>query len=221
LYEERDRNGPYTSLVELINRLKPGAETLALLVQSGACDCFGLPRPVLYLQAESELRRSTQELFAPRIPDRWAPVQVSKLHKAHDEWQTLGFTLEMPLIAMLRASAGYATPVGFGRTTSCDDFSRSIGKKITIEGTVAASRRTTTESGKPMQFISLEDETGLADVVLFPGNCNPIAHLSIGPYVVQGIVEEHHGVAVLAATKISSTQGKQSLHVQEYSGGFS
>ncbi|NBT62108.1 MAG: hypothetical protein EBT02_10080 [Planctomycetia bacterium] len=114
LYEERDHNGPYTSLVELIARLKPGAETLALLVQSGACDCFGLPRPVLYLQAETELRRSTQELFAPRIPDRWAPVQVSKLHKAHDEWQTLGFTLEMPLIAMLRSGSEYTMPVGFG-----------------------------------------------------------------------------------------------------------
>ncbi|MEY4788481.1 MAG: hypothetical protein RLZ61_699, partial [Planctomycetota bacterium] len=37
----------------------------------------------------------------------------------------------------------------------------------------------------------------------------------------QGIVEEHHGVAVLAATKISSTQGKVALQAQEYSGGFS
>ena len=221
LYEERAHNGPYTSLSELITRLQPGAETLALLIQSGACDCFGLPRPVLYLQAESELRRSSQELFTPRIPDRWAPVQVSKLHKARDEWQTLGFTLEMPLIAMLRSSSEYTMPVGFGNITSCDDFSRSVGKKITIEGTVATARRTTTESGKPMQFISLEDETGLADVVLFPGNCNPIAHLSLGPYVVQGIVEEHHGVAVLAATKISSTQGKVALQAQEYSGGFS
>jgi len=71
------------------------------------------------------------------------------------------------------------------------------------------------------QFISLEDETGLADVVLFPGNCKPIAHLSIGPYVVQGIVEEHHGVPVLSATKISNTQGNAALHKQEYSGGIS
>ena len=221
LHEERNCNGPYTSLIELIARLKPGAETLALLLQSGACDCFGLPRPVLYLQAESELRRSTQELFAPSIPDRWAPVQVSKLHKAHDEWKTLGFTLEMPLIAMLRAGTGYTLPVGCGHITSCDDFSRSIGEKITIEGTVATARRTTTESGQPMQFISLEDETGLADVVLFAGNCNPIPHISLGPYVVQGIVEEHHGVPVLAATKISNTLGKTTLHVQEYSGGGS
>jgi len=221
LWEERNRNGPFTSLPELMARLHFGAETLALLIQSGACDCFGLPRPVLYLQAESEIRRSLRELFAPSIPDRWAPVQVSKLHKAHDEWQTLGFTLEMPLIAMLRNITGYAMPVGFGNITSCDDFSRSIGKKITIEGAVATARRTMTESGKPMQFISLEDETGLADVVLFPGKCNPIAHLSIGPYVVQGIVEEHHGVAVLAAIKISSTQGKTPLQSQEYSGSFS
>lgn len=96
LYDERAHNGPYTSLSELVTRLQPGAETLVLLIQSGACDCFGLPRPVLYLQAESELRRSFQELFATRIPDRWAPVQVSKLHKARDEWQTLGFTLKCP-----------------------------------------------------------------------------------------------------------------------------
>ena len=221
LWEERNRNGPFTSLAELMARLHTGAETLALLIQSGACDCFGLPRPVLYLQAESETRRSLRELFAPSIPDRWAPVQVSKLHKAHDEWQTLGFTLEMPLIAMLRNITGYAMPVGFGHITNCDDFSRSMGKKITIEGTVVTSRQTRTASGKPMQFISLEDETGLADVVLFPGKCNPIAHLSIGPYVVQGIVEEHHGVAVLAAIKISSTQGRTPSQSQEYSGSFS
>jgi DNA polymerase III alpha subunit len=112
-------------------------------------------------------------------------------------------------------------PFGFGNITSCAAFAENIGRKITIEGTVATARRTTTESGKPMQFISLEDESGLADVVLFPGNCNPIAHVSIGPYVVQGIVEEHHGVPVLTATKISSTQGKKPLQSQEYSGGFS
>ena len=221
LWEERNRNGPFTSLAEFMTRLHPGSETLALLIQSGACDCFGLPRPVLYLQAESELRRSSRELFSPCIPDRWAPVQVSKLHKAQDEWQTLGFTLEMPLIAMFRSSTGYAMPFGFGNITSCEAFAGNIGRKITIEGTVATARRTTTESGKPMQFISLEDESGLADVVLFPGNCNPIAHVSIGPYVVQGVVEEHHGVPVLAATKISSTQGKTPLQSQEYSGGFS
>lgn len=221
LHEDRNRNGPYTSLAELVTRLKPGSETLALLIRSGACDCFGLPRAVLYLQAESELLRGARELFAPRVPDLWAPMQISKLHKANDEWRTIGFTLEIPLMAMFRAGVGYSVPAEFGHVTSCKDISLSVGREITIEGTVVAARRTTTESGKPMQFISLEDETGLADVVLFPGNCKPIAHLSIGPYVVQGIVEEHHGVPVLSATKISNTQGNAALHKQEYSGGIS
>jgi DNA polymerase III alpha subunit len=148
-------------------------------------------------------------------------MQISKLHKANDEWRTIGFTLEIPLMAMFRAGFGYSVPAEFGHVTSCKDISLSVGREITIEGTVVAARRTTTESGKPMQFISLEDETGLADVVLFPGNCKPIAHLSIGPYVVQGIVEEHHGVPVLSATKISNTQGNAALHKQEYSGGIS
>ncbi len=221
LYQDRERNGPFTGLVELMTRLSPGSETLLLLIQSGTCDCFGLPRPLLYLQAESRIGCKSKELFGAVIPDRWAPVQISKLQKARDEWQTLGFTVTMPLIAMLREENGYHSYSQTGGITKCIDLPNSVGKKITIEGITATARRTTTESGKPMQFISLEDETGLADVVLFPGLCNMIAHLTLGPYVAYGVVEEHHGVPVLNAHKIISAQRLVATREQQYYGDFS
>jgi hypothetical protein len=64
---------------------------------------------------------------------------------------------------------------------------------------VATARHTFTEGGRPFQLITLEDETGLSEVTLFPGTCPQVPYLTIGPYLATGVVEEQHGVFTLTA----------------------
>jgi hypothetical protein len=54
-----------------------------------------------------------------------------------------------------------------------------------------------------MQFVTLEDEWGLAEVTLFPGTCEPVAYLAMGPYTVTGRVEEQYGVVTVTAEKFT------------------
>ena len=42
------------------------------------------------------------------------------------------------------------------------------GEKVRIAGLVAAARRLVTRGGRIMQFVTLEDEHGLVETVLFP-----------------------------------------------------
>ena len=66
-----------------------------------------------------------------------------------------------------------------------------------------ASLRTTFAAieGKPMQFVTLQDEGGLIDVTLFPGHCPPVPHLLLGPYLARGVVEDQYGVITLTAKR--------------------
>ena len=66
---------------------------------------------------------------------------------------------------------------------------------------MATARHTPTADGRPMQFVTLEDEWGLIEVTLFPGTCPPVAYLTLGPYVVHGVVEEQYDVLTVTAQR--------------------
>ena len=73
------------------------------------------------------------------------------------------------------------------------------GRTVRVQGLVATARHVFTEDGRPLQFVTLEDEYGLAEVTLFPGTCPQVPYLTMGPYVATGVVEEQHRVFTLTA----------------------
>jgi error-prone DNA polymerase len=83
-----------------------------------------------------------------------------------------------------------------------------IGQRIRLAGLVATSRHTPTKRGEDMQFITLEDEWGLVELTLFPGNCQPVAYLTMGPYIAHGVVEEQYGVVTVTAHRFENTAGR-------------
>ena len=56
-----------------------------------------------------------------------------------------------------------------------------------------------TEDGRPLQFVTLEDEHGLVEVTLFPGTCPQVAYLTMGPYLAGGVVDDQYGVLTVTA----------------------
>ena len=50
----------------------------------------------------------------------------------------------------------------------CRDVPRRVRERVTLRGWLAASRRVRTSRGEWMRFLTLEDETDLAEVVVFP-----------------------------------------------------
>jgi DNA-directed DNA polymerase III PolC len=192
---ERERNGPYRDLAGFRRRVQPGPEALAVLIRCGALDFTGQPRPVLFLEADLAERtaRPGPELFDTSIMD-WSPNDYATARRWHDEWGLLGFVVGPPLMALFRPKL----PRDLATSRDLPDH---VGRRIAVAGVTATARHTLTSQGRPMQFVTLEDEWGLIEVTLFPGVCPPGPYLTLGPYIAHGTVEEHYGVLSLAAQR--------------------
>lgn len=213
ILSERRRNGPFTDLADFRRRVAPTPEALTLLIRCGALDFTGRPRAALFLEVDltlkSEVKRTKDEghqaqgdlpfdlgplsFVLPGEPS-WVPRDDAE-RRRRDEWELLGFVVGEPMMAMFRSRL----PRGL---VSSREVPKYVGRRVRVAGLVAAARQTTTLDGRPMQFITLEDEHGLVEVTLFPGACPLIPYLTLGPYLVAGTVEDHHGVASVAATRV-------------------
>lgn len=195
LLEDRRLGGAYASLPDLVMRLNPSEEGLWALISSGACDVFGLSRQQLFLQCHAGIGRLGGELFGTFGGHGWKSSSQNPRQQSLDEWMTMGFSVSQPLFWVL-------APEMIPERVVSVEMEHRKGQEITVAGLVATSRRTTTESGEFMQFITLVDEKGMCDLVLFPSICKVLPHVGIGPYKARGIVEEHHGVLVLKVNRI-------------------
>ncbi len=207
LLAERDRNGPYGDLADFRRRLEPGPETLALLIGCGAFDFTGRPRPALFLEADlfgkdkGQRTKDKGQADAPSLfpssfvlcpSEGWFPNDYGEERRLRDEWNLLGFVVGPPLMALLR-------PRLPRNLIPSRDLPRHVGRPVRVAGVVATARHTLTAKGRPMQFVTLEDEWGLIEVTLFSGTCALAPYLTVGPYVAEGTVEEQYGVLTVNA----------------------
>jgi DNA-directed DNA polymerase III PolC len=193
---DRDQHGPYTGLTEFLRRVQAGPEAVSALIQVGAFDFTGASRSTLMLEAALDgTRPEPQALFPDADSDLpWCPDAYSQSKQRKEEWDRLSFLVGPPLMSLFRPKL----PAGLHDSRSVP---RSVGRRVRLAGLVAAARHTPTKHGDDMQFVTLEDEWGFVEVTLFPGTCPPVAYLAMGPYLVEGKVENHYGVATVEATR--------------------
>ena len=198
LLRERDRNGPFHDLADFRRRVRPGPEALAVLVRCGALDFTGRSRPALFLEADLQDRIKTKgpELLPCRPADDWSPPDYDERRRLRDEWSLLGFVVGPPLFSLFRRPAPASGEPPFIRTNQIADY---CGRSVRLQGLVATARQAHMQDGRPVQFVTLEDEHGLAEVTLFPGECPAVPYLTMGPYTATGVVEEQHGVCTITA----------------------
>jgi DNA-directed DNA polymerase III PolC len=198
LLEDRRRHGPYRDLADLRHRLKPGPEALAALIRCGACDTLGPSRPALFLEAELQnlARSDGSELFPAGLHEEWSPTDYPPMRRLRDEWELLGFVIGPPLFSLYRRPEPTDQGPPFVRSLELPEYK---GRNVRVQGLVATARHVIIHDGRPVQFVTLEDEDGLAEVTLFSGECPQVPYLTMGPYVAAGVVEEQHGVYTLTA----------------------
>ncbi len=67
-----------------------------------------------------------------------------------------------------------------------------IGKEVTLIGWLLTEKIISTKKGDPMEFMTLEDQTGMYDATVFPQTYRQCCHL-LAPnqgYIITGLVEE-------------------------------
>jgi DNA polymerase III alpha subunit len=149
----------------------------------------------------------TPALALPRLPD------VDARTRGRLEYERLGITVHAHPTAIF-ACPGDARIEEYGTAsllprsptnpTACADLDRFVGGRITLRGWPAATRHVRTQEGRFMRFLSLEDESGLAEVVVFPDVYERDGRklVEFGVLCVTGIVEDQMGARTLHAERI-------------------
>ncbi|MDP2936860.1 MAG: OB-fold nucleic acid binding domain-containing protein, partial [Dehalococcoidia bacterium] len=159
---ERETNGPYRSLADLIRRAGLLREALENLAEAGALDAFGPDRRLLRWEIGLRYRPpSTQLTLSLPVEQDLAPLpELSPWEMMEGEYRTMGLYPKGHMLAQLRPSLP-------GRVyTSHEVQSLADGVEVTVAGLVIRRQRPGTASGTI--FLTLEDEFGHIPCVVWP-----------------------------------------------------
>lgn len=207
---ERDRAGPFVSLTDFCARVPIGIAAVHRLVDAGCFDAFDLTRPQAKWKTEALLRGwegagsgadtlfprgAWRELAAEPVAPALADYPVGERRRR--EWEILGVSPRHHPIEFWRDEvAAVRARGGRGRVDAppivAAALGRHAGRRVTLVGFLTTTKRVRTKRAEPMMFLTLEDETALYDVVLFPRAYQRYGSrlFDRGPYVVTGRVED-------------------------------
>jgi len=203
------RRRPFRDLEDLVQRVPLSVEEARNLVLCGACDGFGASRPELLWRLELILQKvralreqGTAELFESLPDDGGAALPAERFPRLDD--YDAGRKIELELAYLDLAASDnplvrYREQLSRWPVVPSSELSRQVGRTVWIAGFIIAMRRARTKTDEFMKFISLEDTAGVVEVTLFPDAYRRLGHRisTVGPYLVRGQVESHHGAITL------------------------
>ena len=214
----RQSDGPFQSFSDFLRRVQFPRREVEALVLAGAFNNLPPPRcatePLNHPQLLWELEISTKPSRSPDRtidlnPSGWLDLgpscmeypalrPFSRLEQIQNELDVLELAVTDHPLHHLRNEArrrGYLTT---------EDAVKNTGKRVCIAGLVAASRSVRTRRGDTMQFLTIEDEHGLIEAILFPPAHRAYsAQVStLGPFLFEGKVEDDQGAVSLNVSRI-------------------
>ena len=199
LAEQIDAGRPYVSVEDLRRRVPQVPLTvLEVLATAGAFGCFGIDRRSALWTAGAMTQTAADRLpgivtgdKAPNLP-RMSPAELSH----SDLWAT-GIAPDGHPTVFVRSElneSGVVTAAGL------DD--RSDGERVLVGGVVTHRQRPPTAGG--VTFLSLEDETGLINVVVSSGCWQRYKNAALGAsaLLIRGQLEKAEGVINVVADKL-------------------
>jgi DNA polymerase-3 subunit alpha len=223
IVEEREKNGKYMSLADLLVRTRLGYEESAILIRCGATDCFGKTRPTLmrlldiYLKRRKIYDNAIGDLFAFEALQLEKEVETKRQYSLERicsiEYETFGYMVTRHPLHFFPGITNHP------KIVAAADLYKYEGQTVRMAGWYMTSKRIKTRKGEIMKFLSLEDLTGTFEAVLFPRTYAEYAELtmSMGPYLLLGKVDMENGnnivvekLAVLSAKEIKSVTQKDS-----------
>ena len=190
---ERRMNGPYRSLHDVLDRVKPEIAQAKLLIKAGCFDSIAgeLTRPALLWR-----------LFASQAakPPRYLPIppEYSLQKKLHHEFELFGFPLSCHPLDLFKEVLARIPRI------LAKDMAQHVGEEVTVIGWLVTEKIVSTKKGEPMEFITLEDQTSLYDATLFPQTYRRYCHLlaTNQAYIVTGLVEEQFSAVTLTVREL-------------------
>ncbi len=201
IINERDENGVYLSLNDLVQRTEPGIEQLTLLIRTGALRFTGLSKQELLWQAHmitaGEVKIAAPVLFRQGVREWSLPtLEHNALEDAYDEIELLDFPVTMSYFDMLKTRFR-----GDVMARSLKDYT---GKVIRVAGALVTIKYVRTIKKEIMQFVTFLDNEGeFFDVILFPDVLKANPTRGRGVYLVMGKVTEDFGYPSIEAIRMA------------------
>ena len=159
----RERDGAFTDLSALQRRARLDRGVLERLAEADALQSVLAADRRRVLWAVRGLPPTPDDLFEGHEPaDLDAPLpQATAMDEVLADYQSLGLSLRAHPLKLMRRVLDRR-----GVSRAADLLERADGRQVTVAGLVVTRQRPGTASG--VVFLSLEDETGLSNVVVWP-----------------------------------------------------
>jgi error-prone DNA polymerase len=198
LLEERKNKGRFKGFAEFLQRVRIDQSEVRLLVKAGCFDSLEgkEKRPALLWELLVHDRNSLHDqgsLFDIAPVDLPKPPPYEEQTVLNQELETLGMLVSSHPLILHRREIARINPV-----KACEMLNW-VGRYVTMIGWWVTGKPVQDKAGRPMEFVSFEDTTGLYDATFFPNAyarfCQKLTRHR--PYIVKGRVEEEFGVATL------------------------
>jgi error-prone DNA polymerase len=194
---QRLQHGLFTSVDELAHRAQLPKRSLSLLAQAAALDSLAGHRRQAHWRAIGIERLPGALAGASAKENTLSLPHPNEGEEILADYRSLGLTLKRHPLALLRSKLDRLRVL-----RAADLRTRLSGQKVRIAGIVTHRQRPETASG--VIFMSLEDETGISNLIVWPSiqaqQRQPVfsAHLM----VVQGELQNEMNVIHVIAEKV-------------------
>ncbi|MBX7095866.1 MAG: DNA polymerase III subunit alpha [Flavobacteriales bacterium] len=200
LLEERNENGPYQSLSDLVERIPIALEQLILLIRVGALRFSGKSKQELLWQAHfmfngKKRSKPSNDLFRTGVKQFDLPAfDEHPLQQAYDEIELLGF----PLCGWFElAKTSFRGDIGV------EQMREHLGESQRMLGYLVTTKPVRTKRGELMYFGCFIDHHGkFFDTVHFPDTLRQYPFKGNGVYLLKGKIVEEFGACSLEVEKM-------------------
>jgi error-prone DNA polymerase len=204
---QRLAGGPYRSLDDLVRRAGLGRATLATLADADALGSIaGDRRAAVWQSLAQPPQPGRQPLFEPlddgeALPETLLPMGA--LEEVHADYQTTGLSLRAHPISFARQELR-------GRRCVCASELPRLrdGRHVRVAGLVLLRQRPGTAKG--ITFVTLEDETGTINLVLFAAVWKRFFRIArtSNAWLVDGKLENRQGVIHVIVGRLTDLAGE-------------
>jgi len=199
---ERELGGPFKSFDEFATRVGLKEEALRNLALVGAFDGFGEPRRALLWRARDAHRTSpTFVRRALSLPTTNAPMlpPLGEQERTALDYRITGIPTGPQIMSFYREDLARR-----GVLRACDLESRRHGTYVLIAGAVVVKQHP--ETAKGYVFLSLEDETGISNIIIRPPTYRRYKRVldSDAAVVVGGTLQTVDGVISVQAQRLDA-----------------
>ena len=200
--EDRDWGGPFRSIAELARRVPAlGKRELDALAEIGALNSLGqgMHRREALWQVQSAWRPRGPlfEKQDAKLPELGPLRSMSPLERLRADYRGAGLTVGEHPMHYLRGEMADA-----GAPSSAEVAAAANGRRVRVAGAVITRQRPGTAKG--LCFVTLEDETGVANLILAPRVFQAHRFAVLGePFLLaEGILQKAEGTVAVKVDRL-------------------